>query len=237
MPTGVNLNQYAGPGSLIRWHSDNEPLLGPQNSTKLIVSLILGNSVEFMVRRRASRNVPSSIRLDHGDVPWSWMAWPNRTMFIARRLGCRVLGLTLPTAGLPNTLLRPVPPAGAVGVVCSQRVRKVLVEPGSRWLGWSSFWGLVLLLLILVSVLLVSAWIHTRRGASSQWSASILLGGALPLSGSCPLGWGTALATVTTSTFSWKSVFFISLVFSFWWNKLDSFFRVRFLLFLYCWVC
>ena len=37
------------------------------------------------------------------------------------------------------------------------------------------------------------------EGASSQWSASVLLGGALPLSGSCPLGWGTALATVTTS--------------------------------------
>ena len=25
VPTGVNLNQYAGPGSLVRWHSDNEP--------------------------------------------------------------------------------------------------------------------------------------------------------------------------------------------------------------------
>ena len=33
--TGVNLNQHAGPGSLIRWHSDNEPLFGPQNSPKL----------------------------------------------------------------------------------------------------------------------------------------------------------------------------------------------------------
>ena len=31
VPTGVNLNQYAGPGSFIRWHSDNEPLFGPQN--------------------------------------------------------------------------------------------------------------------------------------------------------------------------------------------------------------
>ena len=37
------------------------------------------------------------------------------------------------------------------------------------------------------------------EGASSQWSASILLGGALLLSGSCPMGWGSALATVTTS--------------------------------------
>ena len=55
-------------GSFIRWHSDNEPLFGPQNLPKLIVSWSLGNSVEFMVRRRASRNFPSSIRLDHGDV-------------------------------------------------------------------------------------------------------------------------------------------------------------------------
>ena len=68
VPTGVNLNRYSGSGSLIRWHSDNEPLFGPQNLPKLIVSVSLRNSVEFMVRRRASRNVPSSIRLDHGDI-------------------------------------------------------------------------------------------------------------------------------------------------------------------------
>ena len=37
VPTGVNLNQYAGSGSFIRWHSGNEPLFGPQNSLKLIV--------------------------------------------------------------------------------------------------------------------------------------------------------------------------------------------------------
>ena len=68
MPTGVNLKQYAGLGSHIRWHSDNEPLFGPQNSPKLIVSLSSGNSVEFMMRRRSPGNFPSSIRLDHGDI-------------------------------------------------------------------------------------------------------------------------------------------------------------------------
>ena len=67
VPTGVNLNQYAGPGSFIRWHSDNEPLFGPQNSP-IIVSLSLWNSAEFKVRRRASGKVPTSIWLDHGDV-------------------------------------------------------------------------------------------------------------------------------------------------------------------------
>ena len=35
---GVNLNRYSGPSSCIRWHSDNEPLFGPQNAPKLIVS-------------------------------------------------------------------------------------------------------------------------------------------------------------------------------------------------------
>ena len=94
VPTRVNLNQYAGSGSYIRWHSDNEPLFGPQNSPKLIVSLSSANSVEFMVRRRASGNVPSSNRLDHGDV---------LVMDAARRLSCRVLGLTLPTAGAQHT--------------------------------------------------------------------------------------------------------------------------------------
>ena len=43
VPTGVNLKKYAGPGSFIRWHSDNEPLFGPQNSPKLLVSLSLGS--------------------------------------------------------------------------------------------------------------------------------------------------------------------------------------------------
>ena len=66
VPTGVN--RYSGSGSCIPWHSDNEPLFGPQYSPKLIVSLSLGNSVEFMVRRRAPGKVPSSIRLDHGDI-------------------------------------------------------------------------------------------------------------------------------------------------------------------------
>ena len=67
VPTGVNLNRYSGPSSCIRWHSDNEPLFGPQNAPKLIVSMSLGNSVEFKVRR-GQGNVPSLITLDHGDL-------------------------------------------------------------------------------------------------------------------------------------------------------------------------
>ena len=67
MPTGVNLNWYSGSDSCIPWHSDNHTLFGPQNSRKLTVSMSLGCSVEFQVRR-APGEVPSSIQLDHGDL-------------------------------------------------------------------------------------------------------------------------------------------------------------------------
>ena len=68
MPSGVNLNRYAGCGSSIPWHSDNEPLFGDQCDPKVIVSMSLGSSVDFRVCRRGRRKAPSSIRLDHGDL-------------------------------------------------------------------------------------------------------------------------------------------------------------------------
>ena len=67
VPTGVNLNRYSGSGSSIPWHSDNESLFGPPNQPKLIVSMSLGHSVEFQVRRRQC-GVSSPIQLDHGDI-------------------------------------------------------------------------------------------------------------------------------------------------------------------------
>ena len=103
----MNLNQYSVSGSHIRWRSDNEPLFGPQNSPKLIVSVRLGNSVEFKVRRRALGEV-HPLRFGWTMLTsWSWTVWPNRRMNIARRPGCRVLGLTLHFVGSHNTL-RPV---------------------------------------------------------------------------------------------------------------------------------
>ena len=71
VPTGVNLDRYSGSGSCIPWHSDNESLFGPPNQPKLIVSMSLGHSVVFPVRR-VPGDVPSSIRLDHGDVLHGW---------------------------------------------------------------------------------------------------------------------------------------------------------------------
>ena len=57
-----------------------------------------------------------------------------------------------------------------------------------------------------------------------QWSASILLGTVLPLAGSCPLGWGTALVTVTTSSVTQESVFLFPFA-SFRERNLYSFFE------------
>ena len=128
----MNLNQYASPGSFIRWHSDNEPLFGPQNSPKLIVSLSLGNSVEFMVRGRVPGKVLSSIRLDHGDIlVMDGLAQSE----YAHRTASELQG---PRVNLPYRWVAQhtasCPLAGVVGCVlptCAQG----LVEPSSRWLG------------------------------------------------------------------------------------------------------
>ena len=73
----------------------------------------------------------------------------------------------------------------------------------------------------------------TLGGASSLWSASVPLGGVLPLPGSCPLGWGTALATVKTSPIFQECGFLFPFLYLFWEN-LTLFLRVWFLIFLYC---
>ena len=226
VPTGVNLNQYACSGSFNRWHSDNEPLFGPQNLPKLFVSLSLGNSVEFMVCRRASGNVPSSIRLDHGDV----LVMDGLAQ--SKYEHCTASGLQGPWVNLTYRWVAQhtasCPLAAVVGCLlptCAQG----LVEPGSRWLGegenkWSSFWGLVLLLLILVSVLLVSTLINIRRvhrNSGQRLSCSAV---HFPSRGRarCVGGRRWRLSRRRQSS---KSVSFYIPFVSFWRRKLYSFFQ------------
>ena len=165
LPTGVNLNRYSGPSSCIRWHSDNEPLFGPQNSPKLIVSKSLCNSVEFKVRRGRG-SVPSLIMLDHGDL----LVMDGLTQ--SEYVHCTASGLQGPRVNLTFRWvaqhIASCPLAGVVGCVLPSCVQG-LAEPGPRGDGgwgnkWSFFWCLVLLLLILVSVLLVGTLISIRRG-------------------------------------------------------------------------
>ena len=68
VPTGVNLNRYAGDGSFIPWHRDNERLFGSPFEPKVIVSMSLGHSVLFKLRRRTPEKTLSQIWLDHGDL-------------------------------------------------------------------------------------------------------------------------------------------------------------------------
>ena len=134
VPMGVN--QYSGSKSCIRWHSDNEPLFGPQHAPKLIVSMSLGNSVEFEVHRRVSGDVPSSIQLDHGDLlvmdgP-AQLEYAHRTFsrLHRTRLNLPYRWVTRHTASCPL--------AGVVGCVLPTSAQG-LVEPSSRWFGVSSW--------------------------------------------------------------------------------------------------
>ena len=63
-----NLNWYAGEGSCIPWHCDYERLFGHPSEPKDTVSMSLGHSVLFKLRRRTLENSPSEIWLDHGDL-------------------------------------------------------------------------------------------------------------------------------------------------------------------------
>ena len=142
MATGVNLIRYAGPRSCIRWHSDNESLFGPENEPELIVSMSLGHSVEFQVRR-ASWDVPSSMTLDHGDL--LVMDGPAQLEYAHRT----VSGLQGPWVNLTyrwvTQHIASCPLAGVVGCVLPSCVQG-LAEPGSHVWGvgennWISFFG------------------------------------------------------------------------------------------------
>ena len=164
LPTGVNLNHYDGSRSCVRWHSDNESFFRPQDSAKLIVSLSLGNPVEFKVRR-VSDNVTSSITLDHGDV----LVMDGSAQ--SEYLHCTMPGLQGPRVNLTYRWVAQhtasCPLAGAVGCLLPSCVQG-LAEPSSRlWVdgenNWSFSWTLAFLLFILVSVLLGGIWMNIRK--------------------------------------------------------------------------
>ena len=129
--TGVNQNRYAGSGSCIPWHSDNESLFGPPNQPKLIVSVSSGHSVVFQVRR-VPGDVPSSITLDHGDLMvmdgLAQSEYAHRTApgLQGPRVNFTYRWVTQHAASCPL--------AGVVGCVLPTSAQG-LVEPSSRWLG------------------------------------------------------------------------------------------------------
>ena len=118
------------------------------------------------MRRRASGEVPSSIRLDHGDV----LVMDGLAQ--SEYEHCTASGLQGPRVNLTYRWVTQhaasCPPTGVAGCVlptCAQG----LVEPSSRWLGevenkWSSFLGTGLPFVNPGICPSVSTWIHIRRG-------------------------------------------------------------------------
>ena len=141
-------------------------MFGPQNAPKLLVSMSLGNSVDFKVRRRGQGKVPSLITLDDGDL----LVMDGLTQ--SECVHCTASGLQGPRVNLTFRWVAQhiayCPLAGVMGCVFPSCVQG-LAEPDPRG-DWekgykrSSSWGLILLLLILVSVLLVGTLINIRRG-------------------------------------------------------------------------
>ena len=225
-PTGVNLNHYDGSRSCVRWHSDNESLFGPRDSPKLIVSLSLGNPVEFKVRR-VSDSVTSSITLNHGDV----LVMDGSAQ--SEYLHCTMPGLQGPRVNLTYRWVAQhtasCPLAGVVGCLLPSCVQG-LAEPGSRFWekgenNWSFSWELAFLFFILMSVPLVSIWMNTRKECRNS--------GQRP-SCSCPLEDGVCHCRDAAS-FPENGPF-ISLGF-FLGSKTMFFSGVWFLFGSYCWVC
>ena len=212
LPTGVNLNQYSGPSSCIRWHSDNEPLFGPQNSPNLIVSMSLGNSVEFKVRRGRG-SVPSLITLDHGDL----LVMDGLTQ--SEYVHCTASGLQGPRVNLTFRWvaqhIASCPLAGAVGCVLPSCVQGLAeLGPLREWgwgNKWSSFWGLI--------VTVVS--VHPARWCTSPLRV-------------IPAGLGDGVGHCHDAAKLPKVCLFITLVYLFWGRFFTLSLRVLFWDFLYC---
>lgn len=62
---GVLLNLYRDGQDAMGWHSDNEPELGPE---PLVVSLNLGATRRFDLRRTGSSRIEHSLELEHGSL-------------------------------------------------------------------------------------------------------------------------------------------------------------------------
>ena len=185
------------------------------------------------MRRRVQGEVPSLITLDHGDL----LVMDGLTQ--SEYVHCTASGLQGPRVNLTFRWvaqhIASCPLAGAVGCVLPSCVQG-LTEPGPRgeWGGenkWSSSWGLVLLLLILVSVLLIGILIHITRGhrhSCRRLSCSVV---HFPSRGRARWVGRTALANVTTSPIFQGCVFFVSPVSFFWGTCCTLFPRVWFLVF------
>ena len=136
-------------------------------------------------------------------------------MNIARRLSCRVPRVNLTyrwVAGPTHCVLSTSRRSGSCApIVCAMFSRAKFPLVGGWGNKWSSSWGLVLLLLILVSVFLIGTLINIRREHRQSGQRPSCTVVHFPSRESCPLGWRKSLATVTTSPIFQRCVFLFPL--------------------------
>ena len=68
VPNSVNLNRYDGGAQKLGWHSDDEPLFFRDSPHTTIISLSLGASRRFSMRRKASKALLPELTLNSGDI-------------------------------------------------------------------------------------------------------------------------------------------------------------------------
>ena len=162
MPTCANLNYYGGPGSCVRWHSDDEVLFGGRGESKLIVSLSIGFSALFRKPRPSPDCEADSTWLHHGDLLVMDGRCQDEDLHSTdpRLHGERV---KITFRWLKNHV--PQCPLGAGAVCCLPTCVKGLPVPvcaGLDGLVWNSGWVLWFLLgmglLLLAFLALVGLW-------------------------------------------------------------------------------
>ena len=67
-PNSCNINRYMGGGQSIGWHSDDDLLFDAKKREAVIVSLSLGASRTFKVRKKGSPGAAKSLPLHNGDL-------------------------------------------------------------------------------------------------------------------------------------------------------------------------
>jgi len=68
LPNSCNINYYEDGHQCVGWHSDNEHLFQSKHRDCLIISLSLGASRKFQIRRQWTQETPVTIDLNNGDL-------------------------------------------------------------------------------------------------------------------------------------------------------------------------
>ena len=100
VPTAANLNLYRGWKLCVGWHCDDEPMFGKCGDAKFIVSVSLGNTLQFSGGGVSPVLLMKVARAGLTMVTFlSWIVNARTSSFIGRTLAGNRIGLTLCSVG------------------------------------------------------------------------------------------------------------------------------------------